>query len=283
MSSLSAELKPQASQISMVGLFLAVGALAALWLGINLLYPGLAATGIPSALTRLAIHVAILSGLWLGLSRTGFSLNKRVLIWLGVATPFTLWLAVVWNLALGGVFQPLPGVARLPRLPIAIFAPVIVGLFILLRSKLIGAFLDATPAHWLIALQIYRIFGGIFIVNWVHGAAPGIFAWPAGVGDTLTGMMALPVALLLASGAERGRSAAMAWNIFGLLDFAVAIAMGTLSSPGPLQIFGLDIPPSLVGTYPTVMIPAFAVPSSILLHALSIRQLRRIAHRRETS
>jgi hypothetical protein len=95
----------------------------------------------------------------------------------------------------------------------------------------------------------------------------------------LTGIAALPVALLLASGAERGRSAAMAWNIFGLLDFAVAITMGTLSSPGPLQIFGLDIPASLAGTYPIVLIPAFAVPSSILLHALSIRQLRRMQAR----
>jgi hypothetical protein len=51
--------------------------------------------------------------------------------------------------------------------------------------------------------------------------------------------------------------------------------MGTLSAPGPLQIFGLDIPASLVA-YPIVLIPAFAVPSSILLHALSIWQLRRI-------
>jgi hypothetical protein len=281
MSTFSAEYKPQPSQISMVGLFLSVGALAALWLGINLLYPDLAPTGIPSALTRLAIHFVILFGLWLGLSRADFSLNNRVLIWLGVAIPFTLWLAVIWNLALAGVFQPLPGVAGLPRLPIAILAPVIVGLFILLRSKLIGTFLDAIPAHWLIALQVYRIFGGIFIVNWVHGAAPGLFAWPAGIGDMLTGMMALPVALLLASGAERGRSAAMVWNTFGLFDFAVAITMGTLSSPGPLQLFGFDIPVSQLGTYPTVMTPAFTVPSSILLHALSIRQLRRIV-RRET-
>jgi hypothetical protein len=279
MNTFSAEFKPQASQISRVGLLLSVGALAALWLGINLMYPGLAPTGIPTALTRLAIHFAILLGLWLGLSRTDFPLNKRALVWLGVAIPFTLWLALIWNLALGGVFQPLPGVIRLPRLPIAIFAPVIIGLFILLRSKLIGALLDATPAHWLIALQAYRIFGGIFIVNWVHGAAPGVFAWPAGIGDMLTGMMALPVALLLASGAERGRSVAMAWNIFGLFDFAVAISMGTLSSPGPFQLFGFDIPASQAGTYPTVMIPAFAVPSSILLHALSIRQLRRIARR----
>jgi hypothetical protein len=279
MSILSAANKPQASQAATIGLLILGVALAALWVGTNLAFPGLAPTGVPSAVTRLAIHIAILAGLWLGLSRTEFSASKRTIIWLSVAVPFTLWLAVVWDLAANGAFQPIPGVARLPRLPIAIFAPVIVGLFVVLRSKSIAAFLDATPASWLVAVQAYRIFGGIFLVNWANGTAPGVFAWPAGIGDMLTGITALPVALLLASGAERGRSAAMAWNIFGLLDFAVAIAMGILSSPGPLQIFGLDIPASLAGTYPIVLIPAFAVPSSILLHALSIRQLRRMEAR----
>jgi hypothetical protein len=279
MSILSAANKPQASQVATIGLLILGVALAALWVGTNLAFPGLAPTGVPSAVTRLTIHIAILTGLWLGLSRTEFSASKRTIIWLSVAVPFTLWLAVVWDLAANGAFQPIPGVARLPRLPIAIFAPVTVGLFVVLRSKSIAAFLDATPASWLVAVQAYRIFGGIFLVNWANGTAPGVFAWPAGIGDMLTGIAALPVALLLASGAERGRSAAMAWNIFGLLDFAVAITMGTLSSPGPLQIFGLDIPASLAGTYPIVLIPAFAVPSSILLHALSIRQLRRMQAR----
>jgi hypothetical protein len=275
-TTLSAGSAPRESQAATVGLLLLGAVLAALWIGINLLFPGLAPTGIPSALTRLSIHAAILAGLWLGLSRTEFSMSKRITVWLAITIPFTLWLAVVWALAVKGGFQPIPGVARLPRLPIAILAPVIIGLPFLLRSKTIAAFLDATPAPWLIALQVYRIFGGIFLVNWMHGTAAGAFAVPAGVGDVLTGIMALPVALSLASGTERGRSAAMAWNVFGLLDFAVAVTMGTLSSPGPIQVFGLDIPASLAGTYPTVLIPAFAVPSSILLHALSIRQLRRI-------
>jgi hypothetical protein len=204
-----------------------------------------------------------------------------MMVWLAIAVPFTVWLAIVWNLAINGAFQPIPGVVRLPRLPIAIFAPVIIGLFVLLRSKTIGAFLDAAPASWLIALQVYRVFGGIFLINWMHGTAAGVFAIPAGIGDMLTGIMALPVALLVAFGTKRGRSAAMAWNIFGLLDFAVAVTLGTLSSPGPLQIFGLDIPASLAGTYPTVLIPAFSGPSSILLHALSIRQLRRMGRRTE--
>jgi hypothetical protein len=281
MSTLSAGFKPGASQATTIGLLLSGGALAAFWVGINLIFPDLAPTGIPSLVTRLAIHFAILTGLWLGLSRTGFSSSKRVILWLCVAIPFTLWLALVWNLAVGGVFQPIRGAGRLPKLPIAIFLPVIVGLFVVLRSKSIAAFLDATPSSWLIALQVYRIFGGIFIVNWVNGTAAALFAWPAGIGDMLTGIMALPVALLLASGAEGARRAALAWNIFGLVDFAIAITMGTLSSPGPLQLFGFEIPAALLGTYPTVMIPAFAVPSSILLHALSIRQLLRIERRTE--
>jgi hypothetical protein len=281
MSTLSTGFKTEPSQTTTIGLLALGTALAAFWVGINLAFPGLAATGIPSVAPRLAIHSAVLIGLWLGLSRTEFSAGKRVAIWLGVAIPFTLWLAFVWNLALNGVFQPTPGVARLPWLPIAIFAPVIIGLILLLRSKSIAAVLDAAPASWLVGLQAYRIIGGIFIVNWVHGTVAGPFAWPAGIGDMLTGIMALPVAWLLASGAERGRTAALSWNIFGLLDFAVAVTMGTLSTPGPFQIFGLDLPASLAGTYPTVLIPAFAVPSSILLHALSIRQLRRIARRQD--
>jgi hypothetical protein len=280
MSTLSAGVKPRASQTATIGLLLLGGAFAALWVGTNLIFPSLAPTGIRSVVTRLGIHFAILAGLWLGLSRTEFSASKRIIIWLSVAVPFTLWLAVVWNLAVSGAFQPIPGVVGLPRLPIAIFAPVIIGLIVLLRSKSIAALLDVTPVSWLIALQAYRILGGLFLVNWVNGTAPGVFAWPASIGDMLTGIMALPVALLLATGAERGRSAAIAWNIFGLLDFTIAIVTATLSSPGPLQVFGLDIPASsLAGTYPNVLIPAFAVPSSILLHALSIRQLRRIGRR----
>jgi hypothetical protein len=275
MSTLSTASRPVSSQTVPMALLVLGGALAASWVGINLAFPGLAPTGIPSVLTRLAIHSATLTGLWLGLLRTEFSANKRVTIWLAVAVPFTLWLAVAWTLAANGFFQP-GGAIRLPKLPIAIFAPVAIGLFVLLRSKSIAAILDAMPASWLVALQVYRIFGGIFLVNWVNGTVAGVFAWPAAIGDMLTGIMALPVAFLLASGASNARRSAIAWNIFGLTDFAIAITMGVLSNPGPLQIFGLDIPASLAGTYPIVLIPAFAVPSSILLHALSIRQLRRM-------
>jgi len=147
---------------------------------------------------------------------------------------------------------------------------------VLLSSKVIGALLDATPAAWLIGLQVYRIFGGIFLVSWARGGIAGIFALPAGIGDVLVGVLALPVAYLVGTGAPGARQRAMAWNWLGLFDFAVAIGIGIVTAPGPLQLIVPDRPTAALGTLPMVMIPAFAVPSSILLHALSLRQLLRI-------
>jgi len=69
--------------------------------------------------------------------------------------------------------------------------------------------------------------------------------------------------------------AAIAWNIFGLADFAVAITLGIITSPGPLQLIVPSVASIGAGAYPNVLTPAFVVPSSILLHALSLRQLRR--------
>jgi len=275
----SVDLKPASPSGFSIGLLLLGAAAAILWVGGNIWLPWLAPTGIPSVVVRLAIHVVILTGVWLGLRRTDFSANKRVGVWLAIALPFTIWMVVVWYLAVTGTFHVIPGAARLPRLPIAIFLPLILALLPLLWSRSIAALLDAMPPSWLIALQVYRVFGGIFLVNWLNGSVAGVFAWPAGIGDMAAGIMALPVALAVASGTASGRRTGLWWNAFGLLDFAVAITMGFLTSPGPFQQFGFDIPVSQAGTYPTVMIPAFAVPSSILLHALSIRQLSRAMNR----
>jgi hypothetical protein len=224
----------------------------------------------------------MLGGLWLGIAQTDFDSGTRIRIWLALAVPFTAWLALVWWLAVEGSFRPRPG-GGVPALPIAIFVPVLVGLPLLLRSKQIGAILDATPTSWLVGLQVYRIFGGIFLVGWIRGNLSGTFALPAGTGDVLVGLLALPVAYLLHSGARGGRGAAIGWNVLGLVDFAIAIGIGILSAPGPLQVIVPDRPNVQLGAFPTVMIPAFAVPSSILLHVLSLRQLGRLTQRRTQS
>jgi len=107
-----------------------------------------------------------------------------------------------------------------------------------------------------------------------------VFALPAGIGDVLVGLFAIPVALYLASGRPGGVALAVAWNIFGILDLVDALTLGFLSSPGPLQALALDHPNVLTTSYPTVMTPAFAVPLSLILHGLSLWQLRRRARSR---
>ena len=87
--------------------------------------------------------------------------------------------------------------------------------------------------------------------------------------------MPAAIAGWLGSSTARGRRAAIAWNIFGLADFAVAITLGMITSPGRFQLIVPNVPSGGAGTYPGVLTPAFVVPASILLHALSLRQLRR--------
>jgi hypothetical protein len=103
------------------------------------------------------------------------------------------------------------------------------------------------------------VFGSIWLLAWIAGVLPGLFALPAGIGDSLVGVLALPVAGMVA----RNRAAGVAWNILGLLDLANAITLGFLTGA--------------ISGYPLVLIPAFVVPLSILLHSVSLRQLRRLA------
>jgi hypothetical protein len=141
------------------------------------------------------------------------------------------------------------------------------------------------PPSWLVGVQLYRVLGGAFLVAWMAGGPPAAFAFPAGIGDLLTGLLALPVAAALQNDPAQGRRLAWSWNGLGLVDLVITIALGALTAPGPLQLLAFDHPNLLVGAYPNALMPAFVVPTSIMLHALSLRQLRRSAEaaRRDTN
>lgn len=250
-----------------------IAPLTALWVAVIYALPIIATSGVQTTAHQLSAHELIAVGLWLGLERADLTPDQRRTIWLAVMTPDTLWFAVAWSAAINGVFMT--GATPLPLLPLAILLPVVIGLPLLLLSRRVGQVLDAMPASWLIALQVYRIFGSWFLAAWLRGVAPSIPALPAGVGDILTGLFAVPAAIAVAAGTIQGRRAAIAWNLLGLTDFAIAITLGMITTPGRFQLFVPGVSSFNAGVYPDVLTPAFVVPSSILLHALSLRQLRR--------
>src|SRR6266436_5229846 len=244
-----------------------------LWTWLIYALPLLPGGGLPALAVRLIVDGLIALGLWLGLERTDLTPGQRRTTWLAIMVPFTVWAAVAWTAAINGVFRT--DAFPLPLPPSAIFLPVIIGAPLLLLSKRVGQLLDAMPATWLVALQLYRVFGSQWLAYWLRGLLPGLWALPAGTGDVLTGLFAVPAAIALAAGTAEGRKAAILWNLFGLADFAVAVTLGLMISPGPFQLIVPDGPNIGLDGYPNVLTPAFVVPSSILLHALSLRQLRR--------
>jgi len=124
-------------------------------------------------------------------------------------------------------------------------------------------------------VQVYRVVGVIFLILLGAGRLPREFALPAGTGDVIVGLLALPVAWGARNGSRRALMAVYAWNGLGILDFIVAIATGFLSSPGPIQLLALDHPNLIASAYPLVMIPVFLVPLSSILHGLCLWKIRR--------
>jgi hypothetical protein len=114
----------------------------------------------------------------------------------------------------------------------------------------------------------------IFLVLYATGHLPGVFAWPAGVGDVLVGLLAPLVGAAYARGSRRADGWVRVWNWLGIADLLVALTTGFLSSPSPLQMFAFDAPNELISAFPLAMIPVFVVPLSILLHLASLSKLR---------
>jgi|SRR5262245_24471680 len=223
---------------------------------------------------RVFLLGGIALGLWLGLRCTSLDSRARTATWLAIVLPLLAWYVAIWQFALAGGFQgpqTIRGVPA-PLIPIAIFLPLLIWLPLLTRSQRLAAVLDAVSPAWLIGFQVYRVLGYVFLARWAAGELPGAFALPAGIGDVLVGLLALPVAFYLQSGFPGGRLAAYAWNLLGILDLLIAVTMGALTTLGRLPV---DIPNVATSAYPLVMIPAFAVPLSLILHGVSLWQLAR--------
>lgn len=255
--------------------FAATAVVTGLWFSALLAIPGLQDSGLSVVVARIGVHLVEIGGTWAALSLAPLTRAQKIRTWLALAVPLTLWHGAAWAIVANGLL--LPGATAIPLLPLMIVVPTAIVIVLLLRSRRIATVLDAMPAHWLVGLQAYRVIGAVFLANWAVGTTPGIFALPAGTGDVITGLMALPTAVVLAGGRQGSIRSALFWNLFGIADLVVAVTLGALTTPGPLQQLALDHPNLTTGTYPTAIIPAFTVPTSLVLHALSLRQLARRA------
>lgn len=141
--------------------------------------------------------------------------------------------------------------------------PLLISVLFIVLSPFFKNLLINIPSDRLIALQVYRILGFMFIYLYVkeHFLSKG-FALFAGIGDMLIGLTALPVAWSLKNKIKGSKAIAVTWNLLGIADLIIA--------PLSAIIFGNKG----INFYPLVLVPLFiGPPFSILLHVASLRNI----------
>ena len=213
-----------------------------------------------------------LRGLDSGLRRSGCAALIRRSLLVRIGALLATWFIAVTAAAVAGAWLD-PAVPR----PLGYLIPALLLALVLWRAGWLQAAVQAISPSAIPWLQTLRIGGGLTLfAAWASGFAPWGWVAAAGTGDILVGLGAAAVAALLATGLAWSRSAAIVWNVFGLVDIAHTMVRGLLSAPGPQQrIF--ETPANLVPVvFPFIYLPAFIVPLTILLHILSLQQLARI-------
>ena len=214
--------------------------------------------------------------IWLGAARMPTSAKSRYTTAGVLSAVFLGWEAVAQYLGAANTY--LATIENPPAVPTILFGlliPLAVAAIALWQLESIARLVSAIPLHWLVAAQVYRVAGGIFLVLWADGRMPWQFALPAGIGDVVTGIVAVVVAAQLAQNAIGARRATYAWCLFGIADLVVAVTMGAMTSPGRAHLLAFDAPNLLISSYPLVMVPTFAVPLALMLHGLVLWRLRR--------
>jgi len=201
---------------------------------------------------------------------TLFGNGPRPMMGHAVTAALAVWLGVVLVLGTRGAFTGTPGQPPLPVFAGAVVPLVLFGVA-MRASDLLRGFLLAVDLRLIVAMQAWRFAGFGFIALYANHVLPGLFAWPAGLGDMAVGIAA-PFWIVALS--KEPKAAATSrfrlWNALGILDFVIAFTMATAS----VMTNTGNVPPTMlpIVQLPLVLIPAFMVPLFVMLHIVALMQ-----------
>jgi hypothetical protein len=118
----------------------------------------------------------------------------------------------------------------------------------------------------LIAIQTWRIIGIAFLWGVSMEILHPAFGIPAGVGDILVGITAIPFAYFISKGYTWSKYAVIVWSVLGIADLVMAVSLGTIIA----SITGT----STMNTFPWILVPTVGVPLALILHLMTLYRLR---------
>src|SRR3984957_20319744 len=197
------------------------------------------------------------------------TVRQRVLI----AAALTFWFCLVLTAGATGALAhsigPVPGVGVAVLIPLALLTLLVLGTT---RGR---EGVRRIPLAALVGVQGLRVLGITFVLLYWARRLPAPFAPVAGWGDVSVGLLAIPLAVLLArSTGATPKGIVVMWNVLGVLDLVTAVALGSRSAAGPLRIFHGEPGTAFMTNLPWVLIPCFLVPSFLFLHLCTFYRLR---------
>jgi hypothetical protein len=193
---------------------------------------------------------------------------------LGLAAIAGGWVGLASGLGAAGrlAFSPNHPV---PLVGVLFATPLLIVGVLALTSQRLRSTLMAIPMPFLIGVNALRVLGVLFLLLAAVGRLSGPFPYLAGLGDIITGALAIPLALSVARSQGLPASAIVRWNIFGTLDLLAAVALGITSAAGsPLQFIHAGVGSEAMQYLPFCLVPTVLVPFYLITHAIIAAQLR---------
>ena len=195
-----------------------------------------------------------------------------------VAVALALWLGLVLFLGSQGAFI---GSAGSPpwRIFVGLAIPLVVFFAAYFGWSEFRTFILGADLRLVTAMQAWRWAGQHFLFLYAYGVLPGLFAFPAGLGDMAIGITAPLILLGLVRDPLFAASRRyVLWNILGILDFVVATSMAVLCTglfPGINRLIG-NVTTAPMAQLPLVLTPVYLVPFFIMLHLTALIQARQL-------
>ncbi len=123
------------------------------------------------SIVRLLVTIIALGLIWLGAARMPASAKSRYVTAGVLSAALIGWVAVAQYLGAANTYFAAADTA-VPTVLFGLLIPLAVASIALWRSESIARLVSAIPLHWLVAAQVYRVAGGIFLVLWADGRLP---------------------------------------------------------------------------------------------------------------
>ncbi len=193
-----------------------------------------------------------------------------------VAAFFLAWLALIFVLGARGAFVAQRGAPPLALL-IGLLAPLTLFLIGYGAIRPLREFILSADLRLVVGLQAWRWAGFGFLTLYFYKVLPGIFAWPAGLGDMAIGITApLVLASLLRQPGFASGKRFVLWNLSGILDLVVAVSIGALVPLLAPNFYG-TVSTAPMSQLPLLLIPVYLVPTFLILHLTALLQARRLS------